>query len=128
MSVKEFHIIIDQADQMRAHRNQAAHSVSPEDVCLAILYSPCQIRRGLMSLRFKQFWGVTPEQYEALPDADKQLMSGRRMENADDETLQQPCDALRQELPDGEEDLLPSARETLEGEAGDGKHLDSKDE
>ncbi|KAA8895807.1 hypothetical protein FN846DRAFT_893816 [Sphaerosporella brunnea] len=128
MSVKKFEMIIDEADQTRALRNQAAHSVSPEDVCLAILYSPSQVRRDLMAIRFRQFWGVTPEKYEALFDADKQLLSGRRMENADDETLQRLCDALRQQFPDGEEELHQSDGETLEGEADNDKDLDGKDD
>ncbi|KAA8895098.1 hypothetical protein FN846DRAFT_997811 [Sphaerosporella brunnea] len=82
--------LIDEDDQTP---NEAAGSVSPDDVCLAIHYSP------------SKFWGVTPERYEALPEADKQLKRAQRMEDVDDETLQQLCDALREELPDGEEDL-----------------------
>ncbi|KAA8911925.1 hypothetical protein FN846DRAFT_998451 [Sphaerosporella brunnea] len=85
--------------------NEAADSVSPDDVCLAIHYSPSKVRRDLMAIFFKQFWGVTPEQYEALPEADKQLKRAQRMEAVDDETLQHLCDALRKELPDEEQDL-----------------------
>ncbi|KAA8893357.1 hypothetical protein FN846DRAFT_914127 [Sphaerosporella brunnea] len=133
MSVKEFQMIIHEADQTRALRNRAVHSVSPEDVCLAILYSPPQVRRDLMALRFEQFWGVTPERYETLPEADKQLKRAHRMENADDEILHRLCDAVRQGLPNREEELLQSATETLEGgtleaEADNDKDLDSKDD
>ncbi|KAA8894810.1 hypothetical protein FN846DRAFT_912455 [Sphaerosporella brunnea] len=122
MSVKHFRMIIHGADQTRALRNQAAHSISPQDVCLAILYSPSQVRRDLMALRFKQFWRVTPERYEALPEADNQLKRAHQMVNA----------AVRRSPPGTSEwgggALAMHQRETLEGEADNDKDLDSKDD